>query len=70
MIWILLWLSKCRNKKVVNNMLNEKAEKIKNVLFEKQSRIWKSIEIFILVSLSKSQISVDILKEMEIGIHT
>lgn len=51
-------------------MLNEKAEKIKNVLFEKQSRIWKSIEIFILVSLSKSQISVDILKEMEIGIHT
>ncbi len=37
---------------------------------KKQSRIWKSIEIFILVSLSKSQISVDILKEMEIGIHT
>lgn len=30
-----MWLSKCRNKKVVNNMLNEKAEKIKNVLFEK-----------------------------------
>lgn len=51
-------------------MLNEKAEKIKNVLFEKTEQNLESIEIFILVSLSKSQISVDILKEMEIGIHT
>ncbi len=45
--------------------------KEKKVCYVKmQSRIWKSIEIFISVSLLKCQISVDILNEMEIGIHT
>lgn len=41
LIWILLWLSKCRNKKVVNNMLNEKRKNKKCVIWKTEQNLEK-----------------------------